>query len=498
MRRHMLSRLRDEDAGVSLVIALLFIVVVGIFADAALTKAADVAGSGAQIKTRTQLQYALDGGVERGFQDLVDDITTGAPAKCISAGAGASSGTFSLNGQSVSYTCNTLAGRAANSGDGATTNYAMVVTSPNASSVNTSNGVGTSVGFDGSMYVAGKLTNSDVAKPIDLTGGDFVSPVSRANCATDLSALTQVTIDTGQLKVCTEQTVAQAQGTAIVPNAPTAVLSSTLLSGVDIVTAGKHCHVFYPGKYLNAAPVISATNYFVSGLYYFENIGTWQIDGDDQITAGARTVSTDVPVPSNDCASMTDAAAMSSTNAAFLLLKSSIQPYVYTNGATWVFGGNSTLDFKKGTVTLFTPPANGNPVPLNLVGAYAGMGGSGYTNLATGAGLITGGSNNSTLELNAKLFAPTASIAVFSTNNTVAAVRGGIVAYTVDLKASASGSGGILVSALGTVTDPPPPFRTVKIVTTDSSGANPATNTAVATISNFSPYTVKVYSWRTA
>jgi hypothetical protein len=190
---------------------------------------------------------------------------------------------------------------------------------------------------------------------------------------------------------------------------------------------------------------------------------------------------------------MTDATAMglSGVSAA----AATVLPYKFPYGTTWVFGGAASLDFAKGSVTLFTPPAGSSTSPVSMVGVSATA--NGYTKKTDSSALLTGGNNNTSMTMNAKLFAPTTTVVVFSTNNTYAAVAGGVVAFRIDLKASASGSGGLVITAPGGFSNPPPPYRTVKVVTTDSSGGTPATNSAVATISNFSPYTVHVLSWRT-
>ena len=501
MRRHVGSR---GDEGVALVMALVFMLVVGLFVGTALTKSQSVSVSGQQVRQRGQLQYALDGGVDRALQVLQDDLSTGSPSKCVAApeletditGFQDAATGLDLNGQKVSYSCQTLAGRAANTGDGTTTNYALLVTSPSSGALTTQSGVSGELVVAGSVYLNGQVANSDVKKAIEVSSGDIVSPLSRAGCAADLTALTDVTLTgTGQLKACTDQTLAQALPTITLPAAPTFVVSAVLGSGVTFnVGGGKKCRVFYPGRY-SAAPALSTSdgNYFVSGLYYFAGIGQWQIDGGSDVIAGQRSVGTDFPsAPTGDCATMTDTTAMGSPLVAAVL--ASLTPNTFSYGATWVFGGSSSLDFKKGSVTMFTPPATGAEPAVNFVAASSSTGG-GYADL-TVPDVLTGGSNNSTMQLNAKLFAPEAGVNIFSTNNTVAAARGGVVAYTIDLQASAAGSDALAISAPGGIANPPPPFRTVRIVTRDKAG-NSATNTAVATIGNFSPYPVSVKSWRT-
>ena len=495
-------RLRHEEEGVSLVIALLFIVVVGIFAAAALTKGAAVAGSGANIKVRTQSQYALDGAVERGMQDLVDDLATGSPAKCVDAAAGSTSGSFSLNSRSITYTCSTLAGKAAKTGDGSVSNYALAVMSSASDALTTQSGSGSDLELDGSVYLAGAVANSGIKKPISILGGDLITPTS-ATCTTDLSNLTKITVPSTNLRACTEQSASSVKGSVSLLTAPTASLPSTVTNGTTVnMGGGKKCQVFYPGLY-TTPPQLSTSNpnYFVSGLYYFYSASSWnwQINGSD-VTGGQRSVSTDSPVKADDCASMTDTTAMSNIPGGLTsAVTTDIANHRFSYGNTWVFGGTASLDMKKGNLSLFSPPKGSNTIPLSFVAATSSETSSGYVPITTGATVLSGGSNQTSTTFNGKLWAPTGVVSLFSTNNTQAAVSGGVTVYKIDLQASTAGSGGILLSASGGVSDAPPPYRTVKIVTTDttSGDALPATNTAVISVSNFSPYTVKVYSWRT-
>jgi hypothetical protein len=489
-----------SDEGVSLILALVFITVVGLFATVALTKSATVSGSGVSLRTRANLQYALDGSVENVYSTLSSELASGSPVSCTTVAGGTTSFSFSLNSQSVHSDCTTLAGRAKTTSDAANTNFALVVTSPSPSALITGNAVNRTVNVDGSVYLNGKVTNSDLQKNVTVSTGDIVSPNSRTNCSADLLALTQLaTMSSSQLKVCTDQTVADAQPPLALPDAPTVDLAPALKSGID--NPSHTCRVFYPGLYKQAPVLDNAANYFVSGLYYFEDVGTWDIDNDSEVTGGARSVSSDSAVPNNGCKTMNDTTALgfSAFTALPATTRTAISGARFSYGSTIVLGGSSVLNFKKGAVTLFTPPSGGINA-LSFVGfPDSGVPSSihGYKAMTTGSDSITGGTNHSVMEFNGKLFAPTTKVTVFSTNNTTAAVRGGVIAYTVDLSASASGSGGVAISATSSGGTPPPPFRTVKVVSNDASGTSTATNTAVATVSNFPPYRVDVLSWRT-
>lgn len=502
-----MTRLRrpQGDEGVSLVLALVFIVLVGLFATVALAKSQNTLSSGLQLRERGQLQYALDGAIDRGLQVLRSDMEDVDPDQCAQPAAPTASGTLALNGSTTTWTCTLLAGRAKNSSDSSATDYAIVVTSPNANALETQSGSDDLI-VEGSLYVNGKVSNSSLNKVVSLTEGDYVSPASRSGCDADLAALTKVTIAAGYLKTCTDQTVQDAQPVVDLPPAPTApsVSIGELSSAWAEVKTGsgknqKTCRVFYPGLY-TSPPELSTYNYFVSGLYYFNGIGTWGFDDSAlRLTGGQRSVADDTPALTGDCSDMVmnDVTAMGQPQIA--AIRAVIAGSTFTHGVTWVLGAGSSLDLNKGTVSLFTPPAGASSQPLSLVAFPSAV--DGYTPIggASPPLVVHGFSNNTNAHFNAKIFAPSARLELFSTNDTEAVARSGVVAYELKLQASNGGSGnGLAISGPPGKKNPPPPFRTVKIVATDTGGATSATNTTVATISNFNLYAVKVKSWRTA
>ena len=130
--------------------------------------------------------------------------------------------------------------------------------------------------------------------------------------------------------------------------------------------------------------------------------------------------------------------------------------------------------------------------PVNIFGARSTD--PGYVASSTGV-LLDHDNANTQLLVNAKVFVPTGTIKLFASNPTVAVVRGGVVAYRLDLAASAAADE-FVISAPGGSTAPAPPFRTVQITTRGRDGSA-AENSVVATISNYSPFTVLIKGWRT-
>jgi hypothetical protein len=484
---------RHSDEGVALVLVLVFMTVVGLFSAVALAKSASVAKSGVQLRSRGDLQYALDGGVDSEIQALTAELATGTPTSCTTVDAGLMPGSsFSLNSQTVDTACRTLAGRTRSGADDlSTSNYALVVTSPLDGALQSQSG-SDALQIGGSVYINGKVVNSDLKKNIAITSGDLVSPLS-ASCDANLQALTQISLTgTGQLRSCTEQTLAEAEPSVSLGTAPTFDVSKVLGAGLPVGKGKKICQVFFPGLY-TTPPVLGGDNYFASGTYYFHftTPDPWEIDTGSTIIGGQKMPGVDSDTLSGNCAAMTDSTA---------LAQSGVAPYTSqiataSSGNTWVFGGSSSVDFKNGSAILFTPPAIGSGIPVNIAGAPDGTGG--YAAIAVDGNVVTGGTNNTQMTLKSNLYAPTGHVDIFSTNNTVATAQAGVVARTVTLKASNSGSGGLLISSSGSYQNPPPPFRTVQITSADHSKTSNSTNTAVVTISNFSPFTVHVLSWRT-
>lgn len=508
MTRVVGSRRPRGDDGVSLVLALVFILIVGLFATVALAKSESTLKGGQVVRDRGKTQYTLDGGIDRALQQLRSDVQLPDPALCAQPGDPSATGSVTLNGMTSNWSCTLQAGRAKKSSDATQTDFAVVITKVGSGGLTTSNAVNQPLIINGSVYMNGTLTNADLPKDLTIKdGADFVSP-----CPRDLSTLTAVVLvpaadGRAGYKGCTDQSLAEAAGTApltaapsfVVPAGANAADPANLLNGVDIGSGANTCRVFYPGRY-NAQPdLLDGDNYMVSGLYYFANIGSLNLGSDKAtITAGKNQVASDLSGASGACSSMTDSIALGRPEVSGT--KASMPLFSY--GATWVLGGNSAISVGMADFTMFTPPAGGSDRPLNIVAYPTAT--NGYAPITSGSTVISGFQNKGKATINGKVFIPSGAADFFATNSTVIQVRGGIVAGDLALAASASiGDGSVTFSVSGTSSPPPPPFRTVKIVTTAS--GTTATNTAVATISNFAgsalppalPYPVVVKSWRT-
>lgn len=535
-----LRRVTKNDDGVSLVLALIFIAVVALFATVALDKAASTSQSGQQLRDRGKLQYALDGAVDRALQVLKKDVasqTPGSPASLCTSPAAATdmtqeAGGLVLNDHAVRYSCQTLAGKTAPDDPALDTNFAIVLTSTASNALDTSSGLaagqaatcaspGSALKITGPIYLRGFEDNTGANKRILVCGGDYVRYKSSNPACTsaELAAVTNVIVDTGYLKGCTEQTVDQAVATYTLPSAPTQVSNGFYLDvpaglGVNPPT----CRVFYPGLY-TAAPSVRANtadaNYFVSGLYYFQFNGQWAIGSNTTVIAGRKQEPTDVGVlavagASTACAGVTDATALAALSTVLPpgLTQAGVTDYYFsTGGAQFVFGFKATLS-NAGYFTMYNPvPPSATSPALNFVAVRAATDpgqASGANDIAKGyqrwqvpnGPVLSNQSASSAMIINGKVMAPSAPVQLSASNPTDGVVRGGLIAKTLDLGASVTGGGLALSTPSYTSGPAPPPYRTVRIVASEPGGSSD-TNVAVATISNYSPFTVTVKSWRT-
>src|SRR5437763_14430463 len=76
-----------QDEGAALMVALIFILVVGILITAALSKTGEVLQADYLVRQQAQVQYAADAGIERALQVLRDDVDSNPAHFCPTATA---------------------------------------------------------------------------------------------------------------------------------------------------------------------------------------------------------------------------------------------------------------------------------------------------------------------------------------------------------------------------------------------------------------------------
>lgn len=509
------QRMRVEDDGVALVMALVFLFVVSIFITVALEKSQSTSVSGATLRDRGDLQYALDGGIERAMhllqEDMADPVdpdlcpspsSTTQDLTAIKDGSG-----LSVNGQTVAFTCQGLAGVAAKDSDSDYTNYALVITGTGADSFTTQSGVAHDLVVGGSVYLAGDVSNAGLGKPVRVEGGDVVQHNGTCD-QDDLDAVTNLAVEADQYKTCTTQTVQQAQPTVTLP---TNTLGSEDRQATYIdyplpVGKGKgkpvsaECRVFFPGRYAGPPDLLTGngtTNWFLGGFYYFDfptSDALWEISNQQAVVVGTPRSGTDegVTVPSS-CPAIADIDDDIAGLTIPLGVVTVVNETLAAKGGTFLLGGPSHI-VVRGSLTMASPDAwtSGEP-PINLMAARSTD--TGYTAWAGGSTLlIDNDTATSTMVFNAKVLAPDSDARIFASLPNVATIRGGAVLRSLHLGASAAAQD-LAIQASGTTPGVPDPYRTVRIVARDISGTT-GKHTAIVNVSNVSPYKVTPISWR--
>lgn len=523
------------DDGVTLVLALVFMLVVSLFVTVALTKSQSTTLSGVSLRERGAIQYALDGGVERGLEAVRD--TTRAPggsgALCAAPGSteAVPGSPISINGHDVTVTCENLGGSVV-TGSSIMTNYAVVLLSTAGDALQTSGAMssvpaapcsdpapaGGYFRLKASLYLGGPQSNSAVNPPLVLCNGHAVQHRGAPCTDAGIATLTNLRVATDTyVRACTDQTPAQATPTlpalparppgdpdvsgCYVDLAPSGVVRNSPCAVPPVTSGGAvACRVYYPGRYASA-PALLSDNYFVSGTYLFDNVGGFPVTSSQQVVAGRRVnVTTDQGIDRTDtgCAGADDAVA---TTLAPVVGALSLSSLIDSAGGTqWIFDGNSQLGVAGGLTLHSRPFTSPNPPFTFVAGGYSpwiqGTGSTtgGGASCSTGFALCNS-SGGSRMVVNGRVHAPTAPAQLFATSGTENVVTGGVVLHSLKLGASVAG-GALAVAGPGASSLTPPPFRTVRIVATTAGSSD--RNVAVATVGNFSPsYTTSVKSWRT-
>lgn len=540
-----------DDEGASLILALAFIAICGVFIVAALTNGNGATLTGERVVDRTNLQYALDAGISRAINVMQADAAAATPQYCPEVSSGqqqisdtadpSASGGFTFNGQSVGYRCQTLSG-----GVGGITkddrNYAILLTAPSgtSSALRTQGAVSDPLNITGSIFFNNKQDAGPIAKKVTLHNGSVVETTPPCNdsspnpiSALQDSSIFAVDVSSGYFIDCTPQQLSDALPAEHLPSTAPATLSTVVLPGAlnpyyqgyDIPTAGgtNTCTVFVPGKYTRAPTIANNHSYFfMSGYYYLDNVGNFTVPGGSDVTVGdpgtdasGAAFGASPPAPASGinggCAGMTNATASTALGAivglAPLITRSGTGP-VLTNGGTWVFGGATTVTI--GGLFIMNPPsptavANEEPVNIWQVPAAGSTVPTTPPAWATDAWQTTGpnapivGWTGGTpgMSFYGKIYTPDGFFDMFTSKNGTVGAAGGIIAQTCQLKASQVGGVGLNLAA-----PPPhthqqtPPKRVIRVTSFDASGGSAATNEALITLWNFT-YKVDVHSWRT-
>jgi hypothetical protein len=460
---------RNQD-GASLVIVLVVMAVFGLILGGLMTETGASTRYTTTVSNYEKKVYAADAGVAAGIQQLQQHNEL-----CPTAGSSETLQTVNINGYDVSVACEVTAGSTVGG-----LGYAIITLSPGANSLVTQGGSDPKL-VNGPVYVGGTFDGNPGMK---VTNGTFKQGTSSGCTSATPSGLT---LDTGYTYKC-----GAAEPNVDVPTTP--ALPSTPRASQTFGT----CTYFYPGKYTTAPTLSSGTNYFASGVYYFENVGQWPIN--KVVFGGAPATYESVrfksPVPAAEsytpmptCANDSDAISKAGGNA----------PEVTGTGAQFVLGGNSTIYLDNGSqLEVFARTLDGTSETATASIVAVPDSWAAWTQSTDNLTVYDfhNGSNPDSV-IHGLVYLPEQNARLWSTNNVYAAVLGGIVAWELELQSSASGSG-LQVSA----GDGEPEPRHLVISSTAPSSPDPdagrqVTSTAVVEIANDGAKTITVHSWRT-
>lgn len=549
-----------NEEGAALMVALIFILVVGLIVTALLTKSGTVMSTDFKIRDTTQAQYGADAGVDRALQVLRSDLANATPTLCPATtsptmddfGTGDSSGlAIAGNSHLVHYRCQTVNGSVAIPGASINSNFAIVTTGSALDSLTAKNGSGNPLPINGSVYLGGPedTTVNGIKKELDVSNAGVVEydQGDRAACTTNLNSLTTLVVKTANFaKVCGAQTPFEAVPQIALPAAPSTTAKYVNPAPVDVVTGGHKCRVFLPARYTTAPSLLTGNqgaNYFLSGLYYFYNPAgslTFNVDAGQtpEVYAGQPNTArndafADTDMASSDCRAFANKdssagrAATIATLTPLFITQDNIDLTSYPNaiwqhGVQFVMGNQASIVVGKGALSLASPDPSGPVSPgrsVSLIAArqdkwFASTTTSDSANLYTpwsaGGTVLDSSTSNSQLVVNGKVLAPDADVVFFGTHPATDKLASGVVARKLSVDASSGVQADQFIfnsDGSGPTNNPPPQRRTVKITSCVDPGnpnanciVNPTSTTvtevAIATIDNFGTRPIRVFSWQ--
>jgi hypothetical protein len=400
----------DRDRGAALILSLVLIGVVSVVVVSLLGLVFANLKSSQVTERRTKQRYAADAAIEQSIELARNDRSV-----CESSTGPRTLPSVVVDGITVDLTCQSTAGLAPGA-----SGWAIVTTSTAEAGITVAGPAPVTV--TGPVYAA-RLAD---ATPVTVDGGSALEQRSAATCAADTDRPTSLVVRPSppyryQCSDLPVPPVDHALPAVVPPAAPAPTLVGT-------------CKVFRPGTY-TTAPVLGANNFFVSGTYYFHDVGRMLVQS-STIIGGERPDELRINAGVSPCDVVPDDAAAAGT------------------GVKWLMGGSSWLDVgTNANVELFRrrggPASEGqsgislqavtSPAPTGMAVSTRAMAGT-TTPLVTVSGGATG-----QLSIHGLVYAPTSFVSFFSTSSTQAQLRGGLVVGHLLLQ-SATGSTGLLVS----------------------------------------------------
>jgi hypothetical protein len=305
------------EAGVTLVLALVFVMILGAFI-VGLLALTDTNFKVAQVtRNRIDSLYTADGGADSALEQIRTTAATACPPT-ISAPA-------AINGVSPAVTVTCSGGTTSGNGSAALGGYSAIAlgSSGIAMGGSTQNGDNLTVKFEGDVYSGGSLPSIGGRGNTLIVTGD----ASLAGSPCPFNATTDPQVNGSCLANQAPPAVSQTSPTVVVPTA--AFLAPQ--------TSGK-CTILYPGVYTGGLSSNASEGYYLaSGTYYFKDSGDVSLNG--WIQGGAAGSTT--PALSNGFSSRCPTAFANDAKA------KSLQPAYNSTGSgvTIILGGNAVLRF---------------------------------------------------------------------------------------------------------------------------------------------------------
>jgi hypothetical protein len=316
----------------------------------------------------------------------------------------------------------------------------------------------------GPAYVFDQAT-IDLSSPVKMEQGDMWYRSS--DCAAPVATPANLSFDPPEVRgmICTDKEWHELFKPPAPPALPPAAPPYQDISG---------CRVFFPGTY-TAEPDIDQWNYFVSGDYYFQNIGNWEISH-ATVIGGARG-----GPPVGDLESFIPQGKCSTIGATIGDL-----PATTNTGVTWVFGGNTSIQIgTQGALELHRRGVfDGTGKLLQVRPSVVAVPAVGDVNYDAGWGafqpstltamgtpiLETKSGGVSDLVAHSMVWAPKAGIVLGNvTNDANGQLLGGVVIARLELQASAS------AEAFNVRVETTPAKARLLITATASTGSGAAT-----------------------
>ncbi len=466
-----------RDEGQVLVVVLLFMIVFSLILAALLTNASANLANTVGVRTQEKAVYAADSGIDWGLQTLRNTNTICVDPTTAPLGTPQVIGTPSFNGQTTTVTCEVLSGSASGANG-----WAVITTDPDPQSFRTPPPASDNFTktINGPVFAAG-FDDSNL-RHVLVTNGDVYERQSAQTCSTDADKPSDVTVQPSPpyFYHCTSLTN---PGTVVPHALPDITTLANRGPDPDPGLSTPSCNVFLPGKYTSLNLANNNRYYFVSGIYYFVNVQI-EVSHQIEVVGGAKHIPAPPALPEESqltpCAS--DPVGTAGIGVKFLLGGTSSIDVTNPGGQMELFGrdnGDPTVEGTQDIAIQTVPSSAPNPwVPSSLTPTDLVLNvSSGNTPFAAIHGLV---------------YTPNAGISFDATNNARAWMLGGVVTGRLALSQQATIEG-VRVS----VDLAHEPRQMILTSTVSPAGGHQTVSKAILTVTNSTPPSVSIQSWRT-